>query len=875
MSGEFKLVSLLNPQVVLTAGPAMSAGTQSQNTGTISFANSNGVSFGMNNGTITATVVAGAAAGIGAIGAGTNTATSGTVTFGSSAGNVTFGMNPAGYITASAPAGGGAATVFSNSNNVSFGLNGSTVTATASFPAQTAYVFSNGNGVSFGTNGSTVTATVKTDYQSAGAYLTTAMASNAGSNFVGLNSALTGNGVSATINSSGISFNVPAFLTTAAATDITTNAVALSNSSLFQHTSNNSLLQYTSATSAITSNAAPNTHTHGNIQFNLTGIGATANSASNGLTLSLSANVAGGGDGYNQAGFTNATANTTQNLVWAGNSNGSGNITFGLTGSTVTASAPAGGGGGAGLSAGTQSVSTGTVAFANSNGISFGMSGSNQITASYTVPTVPGATVFSNSNNVSFGLNGSTVTATATWPAQTMQPAVAQLNGSSGTLSIVAGSSLSASSNASTITLGLASNWSTTIMPLGNSTGYASSVLSNTFLTTAAQSGHSHGNPILALTNLTGTTASASNGFTLSLSAAAPGGGGGVAISAGSDSLFTSGTVSFGNANGFSFITSNGSIVGSYTDGGGAGGGFSAGISNLGNTANSSGTVASHIVFVGSNNITLAESVNANSATVTISGPNLNTWAIQQWPGALVGSTGSLTIISPGATTTTAGGSITTESVYLFPIVIPAQLEYNNVHVVQALAAPAAGTGSVTQIQAYALYSSNASTYSLMTDNSYVNIQYRSQNSVTAQSISMFFGTNSTTNTYTTNGNISASISGMRGASLTSGAGVSTIPAGSYLLAAAVLQSSAGGIAIQTLAHKQWIQYAFKEQPYGKAAQYQPWARHSGYITHTHSATYTPVIVFPNSFHISKISSATLGGNGVPLINFVRTDYPT
>src|SRR6185369_15232424 len=41
------------------------------------------------------------------------------------------------------------------------------------------------------------------------------------------------------------------------------------------------------------------------------------------------------------------------------------------------------------------------------------------------------------------------------------------------------------------------------------------------FLTTAALSNHSHGNPSLALTNLGGTTASASNGLTLSLSAAA------------------------------------------------------------------------------------------------------------------------------------------------------------------------------------------------------------------------------------------------------------------------------------------------------------------------------------------------------------------
>src|SRR5258708_8056692 len=47
------------------------------------------------------------------------------------------------------------AVTFSNSNNVSFGLNGSTITA--SIPNQT-YVFSNSNNISFGVNGSTITA---------------------------------------------------------------------------------------------------------------------------------------------------------------------------------------------------------------------------------------------------------------------------------------------------------------------------------------------------------------------------------------------------------------------------------------------------------------------------------------------------------------------------------------------------------------------------------------------------------------------------------------------------------------------------------------------------------------------------------------------
>ena len=45
------------------------------------------------------------------------------------------------------------------------------------------------------------------------------------------------------------------------------------------------------------------------------------------------------------------------------------------------------GGGGVAVAAGTQTGTSGTINFANSNGITFGMSGSNQITASYTVPT--------------------------------------------------------------------------------------------------------------------------------------------------------------------------------------------------------------------------------------------------------------------------------------------------------------------------------------------------------------------------------------------------------------------------------------------------------------------------------------------------------
>lgn len=76
------------------------------------------------------------------------------------------------------------------------------------------------------------------------------------------------------------------------------------------------------------------------------------------------------------------------------------------------------------ISAGTESVSKGTVVFANSNGVTFGMSGSTvtasinpvagtaitAISAGTTFATGP-TVVFSNSNNVTFGVNGNTVTA--------------------------------------------------------------------------------------------------------------------------------------------------------------------------------------------------------------------------------------------------------------------------------------------------------------------------------------------------------------------------------------------------------------------------------------------------------------------------------
>lgn len=72
------------------------------------------------------------------------------------------------------------------------------------------------------------------------------------------------------------------------------------------------------------------------------------------------------------------------------------------------------------IAAGSQTASTGTVVFSNSNGVTFGMSGSTRVTASVdAVRSISAGTsnatgsqvVFSNSNGISFGANGATMTA--------------------------------------------------------------------------------------------------------------------------------------------------------------------------------------------------------------------------------------------------------------------------------------------------------------------------------------------------------------------------------------------------------------------------------------------------------------------------------
>ncbi len=175
----------------------LSAGATSANLSAVTFSNSNGVSFGLTNSIVTASVQ-------------TNYQTPGaylTTAMASNAATISNAKFSAGTLSDLR-----SDITFSDSNGVSFGLNtNGSLTATVKTDYQTsgaylttamqsnaatisnvkvsagtlsnnlsAVTFGDSNGVSWGLNtNSVLTATVKTDYQTSGAYLTTAMQSNA------------------------------------------------------------------------------------------------------------------------------------------------------------------------------------------------------------------------------------------------------------------------------------------------------------------------------------------------------------------------------------------------------------------------------------------------------------------------------------------------------------------------------------------------------------------------------------------------------------------------------------------------------------------------------------------------------------------------
>jgi hypothetical protein len=305
----------------------VSAGNASGNVSALTLSNSNGLAFGFNNGVVT-----------------------GSYTVPSTAGLLT-GIN----VSAPGSSANLSAVVFSNANGLSFGLNGSTLTGAYSQAAQTSLSFANSNGLGFGIVGSTLT----------GSYTQAAQTSLSFASGNGISFGINGATLNATISQTNLQQAVSLL------GNNTSGALALvSSGTLFLAGSNN-----------ITLSQAGNS---------ITVIGPTVQGAQTGIS------------GIIAAGSTLSSGTLSF-------SNAVGGVAFGLNGATLTASvAPQTGI--SSIAVAGSTISNGVVMFSNANGLSFGLNGST-ITASYTVPTfnqtVQSLSLYASSNT--YGQASSTV----------------------------------------------------------------------------------------------------------------------------------------------------------------------------------------------------------------------------------------------------------------------------------------------------------------------------------------------------------------------------------------------------------------------------------------------------------------------------------
>lgn len=362
-----------------------------------------------------------------------------------------FGTNASGTIASdgisvSVNAGGG-------SLNISAGSTSSNVSAVT---------FSNGSGVTFGFDGSNVTASVQTNYQTPGAYLTTAALSQDSSKYAGTNGSVettSGTDLALTLNTSGATIAYPAWLTTAQPPGAYLTTAALS-----QDSSKYAGTGFTTATTAGTAVVGT---------LNTSGL-------SMGIPAYLTTTPAGGAG----TGFT-STSTAGSNVVGTLNSNGlsvgvPNYLTTAMASNAVTLS-------NINISAGTTSNNLSALTLLNSNQVRFDFDtapGTNQIAGSFWMRVVNTGAVgnfnaanleFDDRNGVTWGISNNSTNPTVAYISASVRTDYAGTNTS---LQTTSGTDLKVTLNTTGLTIAYPA-WLTTSTGGGGSVNLSAGTTSN------------------------------------------------------------------------------------------------------------------------------------------------------------------------------------------------------------------------------------------------------------------------------------------------------------------------------------------------------------------------------------------------------------
>lgn len=864
-----------------------SAGTTSASNGVLVFANSNGLSFGLatntNGGTLTGSIApSGAFSG-------------GVSTLGNTLGNT--GTNSK-------------AVVLAGGNNVTLSqvtdVNGATITISgAAIPAQTNQTGDLFAGAqSFGTSSGTFDARTLSIVGSGAisvaasnsAFIISAPVQTAGSDTLGISNL--GN----TLGTSGVISGDQVRLILAGGNNVT-------------------LSQSINGASATITISGPNTVAQSVQTIGLFAVGNTTQSSS---TTADARSLSFDGLGGISVGFTAgsvqisgpqtvaqtvqtlglfALSNTTQSSSGTADARslsfaGAGVASVGVTGGTVVISVPSGGGAGlsAGISGGNTLGNTGTV----SNQIVF--AGGNNITLSGSTAaggetvTISAAAQTNQSGNIFVGAQ-SFGTSSGTFDARTLS-----INGS-GAISVAASNSafIISAPVQTAQTIGVYGSSQTT----GQSSSSTVDARSFTHVGQGIISvGMSGGSLLISAT----TVAQTNQTIGLFASSQTTGQSSSSTVDARSISLVGAGGVSVGLSAG-SFIISGGA-------GGGGAGTNTEGISNIGNTSGTSGVISGsnlQLIFAGGNNITLSQSINGSSATITISAPPVSSLAaigmvalssagstisIQGSGNVLSVSgntTGTLTSFSSGTVVFAGGNNVTLSqssnsitivgpllsffeprefnhhvsfqslgqnSLWFWPVTIPVAITISRLNMVLSLSAATAATASqqvgLTHILAlYTRASGTSQSLSSVFSTSHTAVQ--SNNSATSWLVNWNGNSTSSTNGV----NLSGAMTGQK---IHTMAMATLLSAGEYWLAVAVSTSSVGSSAVLQVSHAVLTgitnnTFGYPGGTQSSAATLNPMIQPMG----TYSAT---TAAFPGTVHVSQING--MSSQEIPYFNFAN-----
>ena len=316
------------------------------------------------------------------------------------------------------------------------------------------------------------------------------------------------------------------------------------------------------------------------------------------INLTLGGNSTSAGGGY-------ALASTGTVLLAGGN-----NVTLSQNGQSITISG--GAGGNQTIGASNLGNTVGTSGVATGSAVQFAFAGGNNVTLSQSINGASGTITVSAFNQTVQTQNLIDVTLAGNSTSAGGGYALA----SSGTLTLAGGNNITLSQNGNAVTISAFTQTVQTqnlhnLTLAGNSTSAGAGYI-QVSSGTATLAG---GNNITLSQNGNAITVSAFNQSNDSVGLY------GVSNTTQSSSASVDiRSMSFAGAGIASVGATNGSVVISVPAGGGAG--FTAGVSNIGNTAGNTGTFNNSLILAGGNNITLSQSTAAGGNTVTISAPN-------------------------------------------------------------------------------------------------------------------------------------------------------------------------------------------------------------------------------------------------------------